>query len=429
MTGQEAIAYIHSHQWERRAPGLERIRTLLRALGDPQRGQKFVHVAGTNGKGSTCACIAAVLRSAGYRVGLNTSPYLVTFHERIRVDGEMISDGELASLAEEIRPAAEAMAEHPTEFELITAAAMLYFRRKGCDISVLEVGLGGALDASNVIDAPEVAVITAMGMDHVALLGPTQADVAAAKAGIIKPGGDVVSYGGCPEADAIFRRVCGERGARLREVDFSRLEQVSLDLEGAVFDFVPCRGLHLPLAGTHQVKNAAAALTALEILREKGWSVQEDAFRRGLAAVRWPGRLEMLGRNPVFLLDGAHNAHGITAVAESLRTLLPGWKITFLLGMLADKDVERVPALLAPLAERVFTVRPDSPRAMEASELAALMERQGVPAAACGSAAEGVRAAAEAAGPRGAVCALGSLYLSGGIRRAAAELFGSGGNG
>ena len=194
MTGQEAIAYIHSFQWQRHAPGLDRIRTLLRALGDPQRGQKFIHVAGTNGKGSTCACIAAVLQAAGYRVGLNTSPYLVNFHERVRVNGEMISDGDLAALTEEVRPIAEAMAEHPTEFELITAVALLHFRRKGCEISVLEVGLGGALDASNVIDVPEVAVLTAMGMDHVSLLGPTQGDVAAAKAGIIKPGGDVVSY-------------------------------------------------------------------------------------------------------------------------------------------------------------------------------------------------------------------------------------------
>lgn len=421
MTGQEAIAYIHSHQWERHAPGLDRIRTLLRALGDPQRGQRFVHVAGTNGKGSTCACIAAVLRSAGYRVGLNTSPYLVTFHERIQVDGEMISDGDLVSMVEEIRPAAEAMAEHPTEFELITAIALLYFRRRKCDISVLEVGLGGALDASNVIDVPEAAVLTAMGMDHVALLGSTQADVAAAKAGIIKPGGDVVSYGGCPEADAVFRWVCGERGARLREVDFSRLHLCSAELEGTSFNFAPCQGLRLPLVGVYQVKNAVVALTTLEVLREKGWYVPEDAVRRGLAAVRWPGRLEVLRREPVFLLDGAHNAHGMAAAAESLRALFPGRKIVFLVGLLADKDVSAMLDVLVPLAEWVFTLRPESPRAMEAELLAGLLAERGVPARPCGTAGEGVRAAAEAAGRSGIVCALGSLYLSGDIRRAVEE--------
>ncbi len=422
MTGQEAIAYIHAHQWQRHAPGLTRMRALLRALGDPQRGQKFVHVAGTNGKGSTCACIAAVLQEAGYRVGLNTSPYLVEFHERIRVNGEMISDRALGRLMERIRSAAETLAEHPTEFELITAAALLYFRQMCCDISVLEVGLGGALDASNVIDVPEAAVLTAMGMDHVALLGPTQADVAAAKAGIIKCGGAVVSYGGCPEADAVFRRVCRERGAALTEVDFSRLRLHSLGLEGAVFDFAPYGDLRLPLAGAYQVKNAAVAVTALELLRQKGWAADGDSIRRGLARVRWPGRFEVLRRSPVFLLDGAHNVHGMAAAAESLRTLFPGRRAVFLLGLLADKDVSGMLDLLRPLAERVFTLRPDSPRAMEAEALAALLAERGVSARACGTVEEGISDAVQAAGQGGIVCSLGSLYLSGAVRRAVERL-------
>lgn len=418
MTGQEAISYIHSFQWQDHAPGLGRMRALLRALGDPQRGRKFVHVAGTNGKGSTCACIASVLRAAGYRVGLNTSPYLMTFHERIQVNGALISDEELASLAEEIRPAAEAMAEHPTEFELITAIALLHFCRKDCDISVLEVGLGGALDASNVIDVPEAAVLTAMGMDHVALLGPAQADVAAAKAGIIKPGGDVVSYGECPEADGVFRRACKERGAVLTEVDFSRLRPRSFGLDGSQFDFAPYGNLYLPLTGAYQLKNAATAITALEVLQKKGWHVSEEALRRGLAQVRWPGRFEVLRRDPVFLLDGAHNAHGMTAAAESLGALFPRRKIVFVLGLLADKDVSAMLDALAPLAKQVFILRPDSPRAMEAEALTSLLAERGVPARACGTAEEGVRSAMEAAGRSGIVCALGSLYLSGDIRRA-----------
>ena len=327
MTGEEAIAYIHSYQWEKHEPGLRRIRELLHALGDPQKDLKFVHVAGTNGKGSTCTMLAAVLHVAGYRVGLNTSPYIVTFHERIQVDGRMIPDQALSELTERVRPAAEAMEEHPSEFELITAIAMLYFKEQHCDIVVLEVGLGGALDASNVIDCPEVAVLTAMGLDHVALLGPSLTEVAGAKAGIIKAGGTVVSYGGCPEADAVFRSVCAERGAALKEVDFSRLGSSELSLNGAAFDFAPYKGLRIPLLGAYQVRNAAVAITALAVLRETGWAVPADAIRQGLAAVSWPGRFEVLRREPVFLLDGAHNAHGMRAAVESLKALFPDQKL------------------------------------------------------------------------------------------------------
>lgn len=418
MTGEEAVAYIHSYGWEAHAPGLDRIRELLRRLGDPQRGLKFIHAAGTNGKGSVCACLASVLEAAGYRVGLNTSPHLERFHERIRVDGKEISGEELGAVMERVCPAAEAMPEHPTEFELITAAAFLYFLERRCDVVVLETGLGGALDASNVIETPELAVLTAMGMDHAALLGPTLRDIAAAKAGIIKPGGAVVSRGGCPEADEVFRRTCRERGASLRELDLSRLTVRRLDLEGAVFDFTPWEGLTIPLAGTYQAENAALALTALEVLGKKGWRIPEDAVRRGLAAVRWPGRFEVLGRDPVFLLDGAHNAHGMRAAAESLRTVFPGKKPTFLLGILADKDAGEMLDLLAPLAERVLVLRPDSPRAMDPAALCAMLTERGVEARPCASVEAGLEAALAAAGKGGVVCALGSLYLCGEVRSA-----------
>lgn len=422
MTGEEAVAYIHTFRWQQHPPGLHRIRALLAALGNPQEALRFIHVAGTNGKGSTCACISAVLQAAGYRVGLNTSPYLLRFHERIQVNGEPIPDEALGALTERIRPAAEAMPEHPTEFELITALAMLYFKEQRCDIVVLEVGMGGALDASNVIDVPEVAVLTAMGLDHVRELGPTLSDIAAAKAGIIKPGGTVVSYGGCPEADAVFQQVCAQQRADLRAVDFSRLQAVRSDLEGSFFEFRPYGVLRLSLAGSYQPKNAAAAVTALEVLRERGWRVTEDTIRQGLAAVQWPGRFQLLRRAPAFLLDGAHNPHGMAAAAESLRAAFPGQKPVILLGVLADKDVAQMLAPLLPLASRFFTVRPENPRAMAAEELAARLAPAGIPVRACGSVAEGVRRAVAAAGRDGAVCALGSLYLSGDVQRAVAEL-------
>ena len=420
MTGQEAVAYIDTFQWQAHAPGLERIRTLLHALGDPQKELKFVHVAGTNGKGSVCAYLASVLRCAGYRVGLCTSPFLEDFRERIQVDGKLIPPETLGELTELARPAAEAMEDHPTEFELITAVAMLYFRRCRCDIVVLEVGLGGALDASNVIDVPEAAVITAMGMDHAAILGPTLGDIAAAKAGIIKPGGAVVSFGGCPEADAVIRERCREQRAQLTEVDFSRLRVVGTGLDGTDLEFAPYGALHVPLVGLYQAKNAAVAVTTVEVLEKRGWEISRRALEQGLASVCWPGRLEVVRRaGPVILRDGAHNAHGMAATVESLRALFPGKKLTILMGVMADKDVEDMLKLLAPIAGQVFTVRPESPRAMPAEELAALVNRYGVPAVPCAGVAAGLQAAAEAAGADGAVCALGSLYLVGEVRRAA----------
>lgn len=420
MTGQEAVAYIDTFQWQAHAPGLERIRTLLHALGDPQKELKFVHVAGTNGKGSVCAYLASILRCAGYRVGLCTSPFLEDFRERIQVDGELIPPEVLGELTELARPAAEAMEDHPTEFELITAVAMLYFRRCRCDIVVLEVGLGGALDASNVIDVPEAAVITAMGMDHAAILGPTLGDIAAAKAGIIKPGGAVVSFGGCPEADAVIRERCREQGAQLTEVDFSRLRVVGTGLDGTDLEFAPYGALHVPLVGLYQAKNAAVAVTTVEVLEKRGWEISRRALEQGLASVCWPGRLEVVRRaGPVILRDGAHNAHGMAATVESLRALFPGKKLTILMGVMADKDVEDMLKLLAPIAGQVFTVRPESPRAMPAEELAALVNRYGVPAVPCAGVAAGLQAAAETAGADGAVCALGSLYLVGEVRRAA----------
>lgn len=420
MTGQEAVAYIDTFQWQAHAPGLERIRTLLHALGDPQKELKFVHVAGTNGKGSVCAYLASVLRCAGYRVGLCTSPFLEDFRERIQVDGELIPPETLGELTELARPAAEAMEDHPTEFELITAVAMLYFRRCRCDIVVLEVGLGGALDASNVIDVPEAAVITVMGMDHAAILGPTLGDIAAAKAGIIKLGGAVVSFGGCPEADAVIRERCREQGAQLTEVDFSRLRVVGTGLDGTDLEFAPYGALHVPLVGLYQAKNAAVAVTTVEVLEKRGWEISRRALEQGLASVCWPGRLEVVRRaGPVILRDGAHNAHGMAATVESLRALFPGKKLTILMGVMADKDVEDMLKLLAPIAGQVFTVRPESPRAMPAEELAALVNRYGVPAVPCAGVAAGLQAAAEAAGADGAVCALGSLYLVGEVRRAA----------
>ncbi|MCC8075166.1 MAG: bifunctional folylpolyglutamate synthase/dihydrofolate synthase [Clostridiales bacterium] len=417
MSYQAALDYIHSVKWQTRKPGLSRTRALLAALGNPERKLKFVHIAGTNGKGSTAACIASCLRASGYRVGLYTSPYINRFNERIQVNGVPISDMALEQAVNAIRPKADAMADSPSEFELITAIAFYHFLRQRCDIVVLEVGLGGALDSTNVISVPECAVITAIGLDHTRELGPTLTDIATAKAGIIKPGGVVVSYGGQPEADAVITRAVRERGASLRQVDFSQLTLRDYDLDGISFDFGALKKLRLPLIGSYQPKNAATAITALLALREKGWDIPDQSIREGLEKVQWPGRFEVLRKQPVFLLDGSHNAHGMQATVESLRMNFPEQRFTFLFAVMADKDVAEMIQLLAPLAERFVTVTADNPRAVSARELAKMLTEAGVEAVAAPSVEEGVALALELAGKK-PVCALGTLYFSGDVRRA-----------
>lgn len=416
MTYEEALSYIHSICWKGSKLGLDRTRELLGKLNDPQKELKFIHIAGTNGKGSTAAMLSSILEEAGYRVGLYTSPFINRFNERMQVNHQPIPDEELAALTEYVRPHADAMADSPTEFELITALAMVWFARQKCDIVVLEVGMGGELDSTNIIDVPEAAVIAAMGLDHVKELGPTMADIARAKAGIIKEGGRVVSYGGNPEADEVIAAVCRARNASLCQPDFSAIVPGDFSLEGQTFSYKGWRGLRIPLVGAYQMNNAAVVLETVEVLRQRGWSVSDEAVRKGLADTRWPARFEVLRRDPVFIVDGGHNPHGIRATAESLSRLFPGRKITFVTGVMADKDVEHILGLIVPLAEQFFTVRPDNPRAMDAGELAARIEAMGAKATACASVRDGVDRAIQAEGPHGVACALGSLYMSGEVR-------------
>ena len=417
MNYDQALAYIHAVHWQGHKPGLDRIRTLLEALGNPHQKLQFVHIAGTNGKGSTAAMMDSCLRAAGYKVGMFTSPFINRFNERIQVNGIPIPDQDLVQLVEQVQPAAQAMEDVPTEFELITALGMLYFVQQHCDIVVLEVGLGGALDSTNIIPPPACAVITALGMDHVKELGPTLADIAAAKAGIIKPGSPVVSYGGEPEADKVIADTARAQGAPLTVVDFSRLQLRSASLDGLVFDFDGLEGLTLPFLASYQARNAAVAITALRALRGRGWNISDQAIRQGLAQVRWPGRFELLRRDPPFLLDGSHNAHGMRATVASLRERFPGEKFVFLISIMADKDWDKMLQLLLPLAKCFVTVTAPSPRAIPAPDLAAQIRAMGGAAEPADTIPAGV-ARADALAGGGPVAALGTLYFSGDVRRA-----------
>ena len=418
MTYDEAMTYIHHVTWRGSRLGLERTRELLSRIGNPQSKLKFIHIAGTNGKGSTAAMLAKILSLAGYRTGLYISPYIHCFNERMQMNGVSISDVELAEITATIRPNAEAMTDHPTEFELITVIALEYFLRQKADIVVLEVGLGGELDSTNVIDTPELAVITNIGLDHTRELGPTITDIARAKAGIIKPGGDVVIYDQNPEADAVFTAVAQERDARLTITDHNRISNVSPALDALRFDCSPYGALACGLTGTYQANNAAVVITAIELLQKKCWNVSEQNLRDGLLLVRWPARFELLGNHPIFIADGGHNPQGIAAVVESLKQHFPERPITFLIGIMADKDIPHMIDQLAPIAKEFITVTPDNPRAMDATELALLLQNSKLFATACDSVIDGVSLAISHAGENGVVCALGSLYMLGEVRSA-----------
>ncbi|NCB51417.1 MAG: bifunctional folylpolyglutamate synthase/dihydrofolate synthase [Clostridia bacterium] len=396
-------------------PGLEREEELLRRVGDPQDSLKFIHVAGTNGKGSTAAMLSSILGAAGYRTGLFTSPYIHSFNERMQVDGKNISNSALAEIVGELEPAAKAMEDPCTEFELVTAAAFLWFLKEKCDIVVLEVGMGGRLDATNVIKSPECAVITNIGLDHTAVLGDTVEKIAFEKAGIIK-GGPVVSYMQEPEVASVLYGAAEFCGSNLRFADFAAIESLSDTLRGQSFRIGGGMEYFLSLLGANQLKNAATAICVIDTLREYGWTIPSEAVRYGLMTVRWPARFELVSENPYFIVDGGHNPQCLESTAENLKKYFPNaWRV-ILIGVLADKDWEKMIETIAPLAGAFVAVTPDSSRALPAEDLCAALLKYGKHAIARDSIRSGVNTAISLAGRDGVVCSVGSLYMAGAVR-------------
>ena len=415
MTTQEAISYIENFTWSTTRLGLDRTRELLHGIGDPQKKLRFIHVAGSNGKGSTCAMLASIFEAAGYRVGLYISPYIQDFCERIQLNGVNIPGERLAAITERVAQVADRMEDHPSQFELITAVGMQYFLEEKADLVVLEVGMGGALDSTNAIDAPECAVITNIGLEHTEYLGKTLPEIAATKAGIIKTGCDCVLYDGEPEVTAVVENVCAGRTVRLHRVDFSALEPLGEDLSGQKLRY---RGeeYSLSLLGRYQTRNAAVVLETVEAMRSRGWKIGENAVRTGLRSVRWPARMEVLSRKPLFILDGGHNPQCAQALAEGIRALLPGRKVIFLVGILADKDYRRIIETVLPLGEKFFCLTPVSPRALPGEALAEELRARGADTQVPEDIPQGILAALRAAGEDGCVVAFGSLYLAGAVR-------------
>ena len=398
--------------------GLESMRELLRRLGDPQNELKFIHISGTNGKGSVLAYLSTILSGAGYRTGRYISPTLFSYRERIQVDGEYIEKESLACHVTAIAAAAEDMQKaglpSPTVFEIETALAFLYFKEKRCDIVTLEVGCGGLLDATNVITTTLMEVIASISMDHTDLLGDTLAKIAAQKAGIIKPDTMVVSAQQKSEAAQVIEDTCKEQHCTLQMVDESKISNVHYGAEGQTFSYKEWENVAISLAGSYQIKNAALALEGVEALRKLGYALSDQQVREGLLHTAWRGRFTTLRRDPTVIIDGAHNPAAALELKESLKRYFPGKTLYFVMGMFKDKDYAQVIDLTAPLARHIITVEtPSNPRAMPARELAEAVGKVNPSVEWADSVAHGVEKALAMAGKEDAVIVFGSLSFLG----------------
>ena len=414
MTYGEAIEYIHGISWTFCKPGLDRIGELCEGLGNPQDSLRFIHVAGTNGKGSFSSMLSSVLSAAGYRVGLYTSPYILRFNERMQISGVPISDGELARVTERVRPIAEAMSDKPTEFELITAIAFEYFRDAGVDLVVLECGMGGRLDSTNIIKQSLLSVITGIALDHTAFLGDTVEQIAREKAGIIKHGCPVLYGDTDPTVYDVIRARADEVGSEVYTVDYSSLKTREATLDGTTLDYGDMKGIRLPLLSLYQPINCARVLRAVELLSDRGLAVCESDIRRGIMGARWPARFEIIDREPITVFDGAHNPEGIAAAVRSIRHYFGEAGVVTVTGVLRDKDYDFIAGELSTVSRRAFTITPDSPRALPASEYAECLREKGVEAIPTDSVGEALERAQSYAAANGlAVVCLGSLYTYG----------------
>ena len=416
MTEQEAIAKIHSVYPTGKKNGLENMRALMDKLGNVQNCLKMVHVAGTNGKGSTCAMLERMLREAGYKTGLYTSPYIGVYNERIRINGKPVDGETLAALVETVFPAVEACVNEGvaiTEFELGTALAFMAFEEEKVDVAIIEVGLGGRLDPTNII-TPLVSVITEVGMDHMAYLGDTIEAIAREKAGIMKPGVPVV----LSAQDKAARAVLESEAARIGcEVFAPRAARVLETQEGVTLDAnIQNKTIHdltVSLAGGHQAENASAALGAVYALERFGYAVPDAAMRIALGDVHWPGRLERFGN---ILLDGAHNDPGVRALCAYCDKWLNRDKTVLLTGMMEDKETTKMAAMLASRVRMAVTTQPGVPRAMAAGKLADTFTKNGLAVHAEADVAGALALARRLAGEDGTVLCAGSLYLIGAVR-------------
>ena len=388
MNYKESMEYLKSTRRFGSRPGLERISELCKRLGDPQNGLRFIHVTGTNGKGSVCQMLYSTLCFAGMKVGLFTSPYMLDFSERFICSGANITREEIASIVTEVAAAADLMEDTPTEFEMLTAMSFLFFRRRGCDIIVYEAGMGGRLDSTNIIPPPAAAVITGIALDHTEVLGDTVEKIAFEKAGIIKNGCPVICGEMPPEAAEVIRRKAEEEGSAVTftgEGTPYEVKDALFDRHGITFSLEGRGEFALTLAGTYQPHNAAVAIAVLDNIDICGRGVPDPVIRKGLERARWRGRFELIRPEPLLIFDGGHNPQGVRAVADSLQAYYPDKKFTVITGVMGDKDHSEMCRIMAGFARKAYTVMPDNPRAMDAEAYAEELRGYGIDATPCGS--------------------------------------------
>lgn len=378
MKYEEALEYISQTNKFGIRLGLENIGKLLELLGNPQETLNIIHIAGTNGKGSVCSFVSNILRESGYKVGLYTSPYLETFTERIRVNGENIPQDDVARIIELIKEKIEIMVEegyaYPTEFEVVTAMAFYYYSEQKVDFVALEVGLGGRYDATNVITKSLVSVIASISLDHTGILGDTIEKIAYEKAGIIKENGVVLVYDQTDEAKDVIKSVCNEKKAEYIEVNFDDVNIKKSDINSQIYDCTVMKeiykDLEIKLIGEHQINNSILAMSVIKYLKDiKLANISEESIRKGLITTKWPGRIEKIKENPIFIIDGAHNEDGAKSLAKALDKNFKERKLTLLIGMLEDKDIDSVLDILLPHFNKVITTTPSNPRAINSDVL------------------------------------------------------------
>ena len=397
--------------------GLERITELCDMLGNPQNKTHIIHIAGTNGKGSFGAMLSAVLVESGYKVGGFSSPALTDLTDSFCINGKSISADDFNEVMADIIPLCEDMADKPTEFEVLTAAAYELFCRENCGIALIECGMGGDTDSTNVVEYPVLSVITNIALDHTAFLGGTIEEIARCKAGIIKPSRPVLYGGNDDEALEIIRSISRKNGSQLTLADKDRVTVVESDINGIIYEDKAFGRLKSALIGSYQKYNLANVLTTVEILRSMEMNIPDNAVKSGIEKAVWQGRFEVVSRNPLIIYDGAHNPDGIIQAAESIGTYISG-KIALLIGVMADKEYGLYPEILGKFIDKAFTVIPDNPRSLDSDTLAAAFEEKGINAVSCGSVENGLTKALGYAKSRNIpLIALGSLYMYGEFRK------------
>lgn len=373
MDYQEMIQTIQNKRRFQNLPGVVVSKQILAAVGNPEKHLACIHIAGTNGKGSTAAFLCSILREAKIKTGLFTSPHLIDFTERIQVDGEQIPKEKVVEIGERLLHLK--LEAEPSMFDYCFAMAMLYFREQNCELVILETGLGGRLDATNVIDAPLVSILTKVGYDHMEVLGNTLAEIAAEKAGILKRGTRAVLESQCPEVYEVFYQTF-----RRLEIPFCTVKPSQIISADGGFSYPNETPYHMKMLGEFQKENAMAAVLAARELIKMGYPVTEEALHRGIAHAVWSGRMEVVCQNPFLLIDGAHNESGVWALVQSLKTLYPNEKFHFIMGVMADKAYEKMAEWILPFADTVTTVTPESERALSGEKLADYFKRAGVKA-------------------------------------------------